>query len=146
MRPRVLIFDDDELIRSLLWRVFDSRGYEVFTYQDPAACPLHVAKGCACKQKVACTDVLISDLDMPKVNGLDFVESQAAKGCLCKHIALISGGWSNESLLRAGKLGCKVFEKPFSIDQLTAWLDEIEKEIDPDRELSNWHVQRLPSN
>jgi uncharacterized Fe-S cluster-containing radical SAM superfamily enzyme len=50
----------------------------------------------------------------------------------------MSGGWTAERLERAHNLGCKTFEKPFPFDQFYKWLDEIEKSIEPTRELTSW--------
>ena len=40
MSYRALIFDDQKEIRQMLWALFDSRGYEVFTFPHPGLCPL----------------------------------------------------------------------------------------------------------
>ncbi len=145
MKKRVLILDDDDIIRSMLWGVFDRRGYEVFTYSDPSYCPLYLAPGCKCTREEACADIIVSDLDMPNVKGLDFVESQLQKGCRCQAIALISGSWSDEDLRRAQRINCKVFAKPFHVEQIAQWLEEVEKGISADRKLSDWCTQRLPN-
>ena len=50
---------------------------------------------------------------------------------------MMSGNWPNEDLAMAKKLGCKVFNKPFDLSEIDAWLDDVEKNIDLDRELSN---------
>lgn len=34
MNYRALIFDDEKSIRQMLWLLFDSRGYEVFSWLD----------------------------------------------------------------------------------------------------------------
>ena len=145
MRLRAFIFDDNDAIRHILWTLCNDRGYEVFTYPDPGFCPLHVSPDCQCPQELACTDVIISDLNMQEVNGLDFVEGQIRKGCRCKHIALISGAWLEPDLSRARELGCKVLEKPFSPSEITEWLEEVEKQVDPERKLSTWWLSRSQS-
>ncbi len=38
MNYRALIFDDMKEIRKILWKLFDNRGYEVFTFSHPASC------------------------------------------------------------------------------------------------------------
>jgi DNA-binding response OmpR family regulator len=142
MRPRALIFDDDLMIRQMLWTACDRRGYEVFTFPDPAVCPLHVNDGCSCTSEGTCADIIISDLDMPNVKGLDFVEKLLGKGCRCRHIALMSGAWSDSDIARAAELGCKLFAKPFHIGQITAWLEQVERELSPDRRLHDWQSLR----
>ncbi len=141
MRIRVFVFDDNEAIRSMLWHVLDSRGYQVFTFPDPGMCPLHLAPGCQCPENQACGDIIISDLDMPNVNGLEFIENQMKKGCKVKNVALMSGAWSDEDFQYAQRLGCQLFRKPFTIDEINNWLDKCEEKIHPNRILSDWFQQ-----
>src|SRR4030042_2613779 len=51
---RVLMFDDDDSIRQVLWHYFDSRGYEVFTFPHPATCPLDRVPFCQCPLGESC--------------------------------------------------------------------------------------------
>ena len=146
MRIRALVLDDDRMIRGLLWHALDSRGCEVITFPDPGSCPLHLAATCPCPAAEACADLIISDVQMPNANGLDFVEAQKAKGCRCQHIALMSGGWTDAERRRARELGCKVFAKPFHLGDIYAWLDEVAEGLDPTRKLSDWfQPDALPS-
>jgi len=138
MRIRVFVFDDDQTIRSILWRLLDGRGYEVFTFPDPAFCPLHLATGCPCPEDQACADIIISDINMPNVTGLEFVENQMKKGCKVKNVALMSGAWSDSDLEYARRLGCQALHKPFTLEEINTWLDVCEKKIDPNRVLSDW--------
>ena len=140
MSYRVLIFDDQKEIRQLLWSLFDDRGYEVFTFPHPAICPLAEADCCPCPPDQSCTDIIISDVDMPILNGLDFIEQQIGKGCRCKYIALMSGAFTDEQIAKATALGITLFRKPFRITDIINWLDRIEKEIDPRRELTDWYL------
>ena len=142
MRNRVLIFDDQEGIRQLLWSLFDRRGYEVFTFPHPAICPLSNEKECPCLEEQACSDIILSDLSMPYKDGMSFLEEQIKKGCKCKHIALMSGDFNDNNELKANLLGIKTFKKPFNLNELTKWLDQVEKDIDPKRKLSDWFSNR----
>lgn len=142
MRPRALIFDDDPMIRQMLWSIFDRRGYEVLTFPDPGLCPLHLKCGCTCGAETACTDLILSDLEMPCVKGLDFVEALVRKGCHCRHIALMSGAWSRHDIARASGLGCKLFAKPFHLSEILDWLAEVEGTLAPDRKLQEWQALR----
>ena len=137
---RVLIFDDQKEIRQLLWSLFDDRGYEVFTFPHPAICPLSEADCCPCPSDQSCTDIIISDVEMPFLNGLDFIEQQIGKGCRCKYIALMSGAFTDEHVAKATALGIKLFKKPFQIKEIIEWLDQVETEIDPQRKLTDWYL------
>ena len=145
MKLRVLIFDDDPTMRQLLWLVCDQRGYEVFTFPEPGLCPLRAKDTCPCDGHAACADVIISDLEMPHTRGIDFVEKLLGNGCRCRHLALMSGGWSEGEVARAATLGCKVFSKPFHISEVSEWLDQVHREITPNRMLRDWHALRTAS-
>ncbi len=138
MRLRAVIFDDDASLRQVLWSLCDRRGYEIFTFPDPGVCPLHIMDGCPCAPGIICTDIILSDLRMPLVQGLDFVEALSLKNCAAPHIALMSGAWSEADEARAARLECQVFHKPFSVAEVEAWLTKVEALSSPDRGLLRW--------
>ena len=144
MNYRVLIFDDEKVIRQMLWSLFDNRGYEVFTFPNPALCPISEEEVCQCGDEQACSDIILSDVNMPIKTGLDFLEEQIKKGCRCNHIALMSGAFTDESVSKAKSLGIKIFKKPFKITEIINWLEQIERDIDPKRKLSDWFLKRMP--
>ena len=143
MNYRALIFDDDSAIREILCTFFENRKYEVFAFPNPGICPLSEEHICPCPEKQSCSDIIISDLMMPCMNGLDFVDEQIKKGCKCNHLALMSGALTEECLTKARSLGLKIFPKPFRLSDVGRWLDQIEKEINPNRKLADWYVDRL---
>jgi len=120
-RRRVVIFEDEEFARSVLWRFFDKRSYEIFTFPYPESCPLHAVSECPCPLGTTCADIIISDVNMLGRNGLAFVEKLMAKGCRQGHFALMSGAFSKADIERASQLGCAVFDKPLDMEALTAW-------------------------
>ena len=144
MKYRALIFDDMKEIRKILWKLFDNRGYEVLTFSHPALCPLSEKEVCPCSSEETCADVILSDVNMPIKKGIDFLEEQIKKGCRCKHFALMSGEFSEEDVSKAKSLGIKIFEKPFKLAQIINWLDQIEKDTDQKRKLSDWFLKRIP--
>lgn len=125
---RALVFDDDGGIRELLMGFLSRRGYEVFGYAEPNHCPEYNRAACACETWQTCGDVVITDLDMPQVSGLELIETQRQRGCKIepRNVAVMSGCWSDESLGRASRLGCRVFHKPFKVHEMGIWLDECE--------------------
>ena len=74
---------------------------------------------------------------MPKVNGLKFIGNLKNNGCKIKNIALVSGDWTEEDVLKAKEFDCEVFYKPVPPEELFAWIDTCEKNIDPKRVLLN---------
>jgi len=138
-RRRAVIFEDDALIRFVLWHLFDDKGYEVFTFPEPGMCPLHGVRECPCPADTSCADLIISDVHMVGTNGIDFLERLIQKGCKQRHFALMSGNFSEADLARASQLGCTLFNKPLDMVQLTAWVEEVERSIPLERKLLVWN-------
>jgi len=127
---KVVIIDSDPFIVSLLVEIFHRRGYEVVTYSDPTAYPLYSLNSCQCQMVGACPDIIITDFDMPNVNGVTFFETLRKNGCNSVTIALMSAHLiPREALERASKLEVKFFAKPFHRSQLENWLDRIEPRL-----------------
>ncbi len=133
MQPRVMIFEDDEFIRKLLSAICEKRGYQVTAYADPGLCPLHAEARCPCRTEEVCAEAIITDLQMPLVRGLDFVEALLNKGCHCRNIALVSGSCDEADLARAARLGCKVIAKPFKAAEIKDWLEQVEHSLPANR-------------
>ena len=93
MRRRVVIFDDEPLIRRALWTFFDQRNYEVLSFPEPGVCPLSRHQQCPCPEGTFCSDLVISDVNMFGKNGIDYLEELMQKGCRQRHFALMSGGF-----------------------------------------------------
>ena len=141
-RPRVILLEDNKSLRYLFSEIFADRGYETFVFSTPAICPLQLVPDCRCSVNETCTDIIVSDLDMPQISGLRFIETQKKKNCKCKHIAIISARWSEQNLALAYRLDCKTFTKSSNFEEFYKWLDEVEKSIDPNRELRNWFQEQ----
>ena len=139
MKYRTVLCEDNEHVREVLRYIFKERGHEVFSFEDAGDCPLNSLTECTCNNHLSpCSDIIISDVSMPKVNGLEFVENLRKKGCKIKHIALVSGYWTEKDISRAKKIGCTVFHKPLYPEKLFEWIATCEKDIDPQRVLSEF--------
>ncbi len=127
MSLMVFVFDDEEDIRDVLTLFLQERGYKVKTFSDP----LGFNTRCSCSQGERCGDILITDQNMPGLTGLELIKQLIRNGCrgIVRHMAVISGSWTEEALREAKKLGCKILNKPFNIEELYNWLDECEKSI-----------------
>jgi CheY-like chemotaxis protein len=147
MRTRVFVFEDNETLRSMICTLLESRGYEVRPFSDPSLCPMYLDRNCPCPHSDACADAIITDVNMPNVTGLELLENLNQNGCKVKCRAVMSGGWTDKDLDEARRLGCRIFEKPFRLDEILEWLNDCEKAIDSKRkltELSKLNLERPP--
>ena len=136
MKLRVFVFDAEETVRHLLSQVLERRGYEVHCFSQAYNCDV-------CEGR-ACADVAIADVRLEQGSGIEFVEKQQAIGCLNKHLALMASSWTEEERVRSAKLGCRIFSKPFSQQELNSWLDEVERDIAAARELGDAYLKNTP--
>jgi CheY-like chemotaxis protein len=128
---KAIIIDDDPLALSYLKRVLQRRGYEVEAYSDAVLAPLHQDANCPCTLHPNCPALIISDVDMPSVSGLELLETIMKKGCRCRNLALISGkGLDHADLIRMAKYGTRYFAKPLDLAEFNTWIDRIDKDTD----------------
>ncbi|ABA88590.1 response regulator [Syntrophotalea carbinolica DSM 2380] len=138
MKVRAIVFDDDDMCRTLIANFLQQRGYEVVCLPDPMAFPLYQSPKCTCSQDEVCCDFLLTDNRMPKMTGLELIDRQASGGCK-KYVgnkAVLSGSLTEDERQKARRLGCKVFHKPYKLEEIAAWLDLQEMTISPDRKLA----------
>ncbi len=144
-RPRAVIIDDDYLLRTLMGDVFKDRGYEVHSSAEPGLSSIFLDSQCSCPVGTHCTNIIITDINMPDMTGLEFIEHQKRNGCKVQNIAVMSGGWTDEKIEHAKRLGCHIFEKPFKIVEIEKWLDNCERKSDPDNKLSGLPINTIES-
>lgn len=116
---RILLADDDAATRDLVQRALATDGHQVVSTQDGAEAleKLQAAPGGF--------DLLISDVQMPGVDGIELVEKslQAAPGL---RVVLMSGfaGELDRAQHLKDKIG-RVITKPFSLEQARAVVREV---------------------
>jgi CheY-like chemotaxis protein len=102
---RILIVDDDELMRELLSRYLEKEEYCVQVHSSPAE-----ALGSILSEP---PDLILSDIKMPGMTGLELIELVRAKG-VASPVIFITGTPSDELALQAKKLGSReILTKPF---------------------------------
>jgi len=110
-RATILIIDDEEPIRALLRFALEAAGYEV----------VEAANGRQGLEQYRQrpTDLVITDIVMPELNGLDMLLDLTREFLHAKVIA-ISGVGGEQNVLDVAKLlgARQTFEKPFSVPQL----------------------------
>lgn len=137
MKPRILVFEDNDTLRNTLKHLLNDLNYEVHTFSDPGMCPLYYSSDHHCLSDDSCSDIIISDVNMPIETGLEFIRKRLDHGCKIKFRALMSADWNEKDLQFAKDIGCKVFSKPFDMQELLQWLEHCRKQIDHKRTLSN---------
>jgi hypothetical protein len=76
---------------------------------------------------------------MAKMSGLMLIKKQLEGGCKSSaqnKLVLSTSIQRSREFFFANELGCKVIMTPFKISEISAWIDECEKGIDPNRKLA----------
>jgi len=106
-KKRILIVDDEEMIRTLLFEAFKFFDYEIESVENGVE---------AVKQIAAKTyDLIITDYLMPKMDGLELIRRIKMENPSIPVIVITSIGPERE-LLKSGALAC--IKKPFKISEL----------------------------
>ncbi len=142
MKLRIIVLDMDESTRTLLTILAEKKGHEVIALSEPYVCPLYSDLDCCCSQKHACGDLMIISNQMAKMSGLKLIKKQLEGGCkgASQNKLVLSTSVNNdEDYSFAKELGCKILRKPFKVSDISAWIDDCEQKIDPNRELAEMH-------
>jgi CheY-like chemotaxis protein len=114
----ILVVDDDKILRENLGRILEIGGYRV-TGADNGIVALNFLEG-------APIDLVITDVNMPQMDGLELVEKMAER---FPHVpALVVSGSRNSAERFAGKILPNVrkhLRKPVAIDALISAVVEI---------------------
>ncbi|MDR4509035.1 MAG: response regulator [Candidatus Brocadiaceae bacterium] len=154
MKKRILLVDDEETLRWALYEALSEEGYEVDDTND----------GIEALEMIKNThyDLVISDLSMPTINGLQLVSEIKEIRPATKAVIITAYG-STEAVIEAMHLGVSDFiTKPFKIEHiknviLSAMSDaansegeicgEVEKGNDEsDRQTENYSIERTLSD
>jgi DNA-binding NtrC family response regulator len=110
----ILLVDDDPGVRFALSEVMCERGYRV-------VCASSGAQALASLDGV---DVVVTDLSMPGMDGLELVSQIAARAPALPVILLTAHG--SESLVRlaSSRGACGCLSKPFDIDEIARVIEQ----------------------
>lgn len=118
-RPRALLVDDEPVIRHALRRFFQRQGWAVDDAENggQALALLLSADGPR-------YDVIISDLRMPDISGMDLYERLAAErpALLARLILSTGDSVSPEASEFLRRSACPVLNKPFELAELRAMI------------------------
>jgi len=113
---RVHFIDDDPTAGDLFRRFSKSRGYETCIFRDPLAALEDIRKHGS--------QLVITDLSMPKMSGLDLLEA-IRQADLEVPIIMITGFSTEDNAIKALRLGATDFiKKPFDMDELLQQVDQ----------------------
>jgi two-component system response regulator (stage 0 sporulation protein F) len=107
----ILVIDDEEAIRTLLRTALEEAGYEVMEASNGRiGLELYRQRS---------TDLVITDILMPELNGLDMM-LELTRGFLNVKVIAISGIHGQEHVLDVAKLlgARQTFHKPLNLQQL----------------------------
>ncbi|MDH3451747.1 MAG: response regulator, partial [Gammaproteobacteria bacterium] len=116
---RVLIVDDSLSVRRALASLAEDSGYSAYTARDG----LEAIKVLE-QQHI---DIVLADLEMPRLNGLELTQYIRADATLCDlPVIMITSRGMGKHRRRAETAGVNVYlNKPFSNDELLAHIDNL---------------------
>jgi two-component system, cell cycle sensor histidine kinase and response regulator CckA len=109
----VLVVDDEIAVRRFAARVLQREGFEVFEASDGAEALELVKAG------QPPIDVIVSDIVMPRLNGVELMQALAA---ICPDLPVIlMSGYATAALSELGiATPCSILMKPFQAERLLA--------------------------
>ncbi len=127
MNTRILVFDDDEATCTLLMKALSAKGYEVQTFNSPKQFPFAYKQQCPCPPNEPCADIIIADIVMPEMGGIEFLKKLKDSGCLPVgqgNVVVISGYLTLQYMTELNDLGIHYFRKPFRLEDIYAWVEK----------------------
>lgn len=109
MNKKILICDDQELVREVLSSYLKTNGFQVSVALNGLQCLEQISK-----QQF---DVIILDMNMPDIDGCSIVNKVKEK-LSHSQVILISGQASDEALKNLGFPSYSFFKKPFSLHSI----------------------------
>ncbi|VAW19253.1 hypothetical protein MNBD_BACTEROID05-103 [hydrothermal vent metagenome] len=127
-KPRILVVDDEEDIRALLVRKFKFLGYEVVEAEN--------GKVALEKMNECRFEVVISDISMPEMTGIELLE-KIKKEYPMTHFIVMTGYVSMENVLACMRFGADtcVF-KP--LEDMKELEDAVQRSVD---HLKHWQLK-----
>ena len=127
MKLKIMVLEQNQVLRELLRTYFSEHGHDVLTFSDPKVCPLYgkrLDEQCFCSNESPCADVVLADFSLPDINALDFLKLQQRRGCkvLDANRAVMSSKMTKVLTKAIEELGCHYIEKPFRLAEIGNWL------------------------
>ncbi|MBI2877804.1 MAG: response regulator [Candidatus Tectomicrobia bacterium] len=128
-RRRILVVDDEEDLLEGISEILKMEGHEVHTARNGRAA-LQMIENCN-------YEVILCDLKMPEINGIQFYEQVKEKDLLLARRILFSTGdvVNSETDAFLERTGCACLKKPFRIEELKEAIQKV---------LSSCHLESGP--
>lgn len=111
MKRKILVVDDEKDICDVLANEFEDYGFEVITKDNCVEALELVKQGLH-------PDIIISDIKMPEIDGIDFLNYITDNNIIVEHFFFFSGV-SALTKSEAKAMGANgLFYKPFELDEL----------------------------
>lgn len=108
---RILVVEDNKLILETIAQSLSREGFEIIKASDGKEC-LHLLE-------TDTFDLIITDLYMPNINGLELLSTLLEQGKKTMPVLVLSAGGNEENVLKAFEMGADDFMiKPFSLSEL----------------------------
>ena len=121
----VLVVDDEEALRDLTARLIEKRGYQVLTAGDGAEALAVLSRG-------ARVDLMVLDVMMPGIDGLDTLEQVRARGYTRLPVILLTAQAQDEQILGGYKKGADCYiTKPLQPSMLLNIVDYLIGDLPP---------------
>jgi len=132
-RPlRVLLAEDDPDFRALLTTVLVRAGHEVITVADGKELLEYVASVHLIGRRADHPDVIVSDIRMPGVSGLD-IAAGLRRARWGSPILLMTAFADERARGEAERWGARILDKPFELDTLCEVLQRLSATAHPSR-------------
>ncbi|TAF08493.1 MAG: DNA-binding response regulator [Nostocales cyanobacterium] len=116
---RILVVEDEELIREMLVVALEEEGYEVITAADGRAA-VECLKNCQSNAGELSFDLVVLDLMLPQINGLDICRLMRHQGNSVPILMLSAKGSETDRVLGLEVGADDYLTKPFSMREMVA--------------------------
>jgi len=113
----ILLVDDDPGVRYALTEVMRDRGYRVIAVDSGP-------RALAALEGGEAFDVVVTDLSMPGMDGIELVSQIAARAPALPVILLSAHGSDNLVRIASNRGACRCLSKPFDIDEIARAVED----------------------
>jgi len=114
---RVLVAEDDVDMRAMITAALRADGYVVFEASNGVELLDAIATGLISRRDEDRFDVVLSDVRMPRLNGIDVI-TQLREASWSTPVIIMTASGDATFLARLRALGIRLLEKPFGLDDL----------------------------